>query len=234
MHFDIHLRNDVAGKVKNLVRELHDWNVSETVSVDEIEALSDYVQGFDHCAKPDHPFFIGGADGSGDFPCVTYGDSVVYLVTAMARLYEAAANKLVERKTGIGDIAELLWLPMDPDKAKGQYKEIFERLMGETIESVCQDSDFFQIARKNGNGTASPRDFAGNLIMPEAHDADNIAIQLRSTAEAGVLVQLMKSLDTSDVKNKPIYILEIRLWHYRCLRPRKPFSFQLRKDMRVR
>ena len=69
MHYDIHFRSDVVRKIKDVVEDIHDWTLNDPASPNEIEALADTVQSFEHCAKPDRPFLIAGADGSGDFPC---------------------------------------------------------------------------------------------------------------------------------------------------------------------
>ena len=208
MHFDIHLRKDVAEMIDDIAQEIFDWNAPDSLSKSEIESLAEYVQTFDHCARPDRPFLIGGADGSGDFPCVSYGDAVAYLVTAMSRLYEAAANKLVEKPTGVDRIIQMLWLSDDKDKSEGKYKEFFAKIMGYSLEAVCQESDYYELSRAKGCRLPSPVDMLDNLVLPPAHEADNIGIQMRNTAEAGALIQLMRSLDTTDIKNKPVYILE--------------------------
>lgn len=208
MHFDNMFRKDVAEMIDNIAQEIFEWNAPDPLSKNEIEALSEYVQVFDHCAKPDHPFLIGGSDGSGDFPCVSYGDAVAYLVTAMSRLYEASINKLVEKKTGLDRIIQMLWLSEDKDKSEEKYKEFFSRVIGESLETICQESDYFQLSRDKGCTLSQPQELIDNLVLPPAHEADNIGIQMRNTAEAGALIQLMQSLKASEIENKPVYILE--------------------------
>ena len=209
MHFDIHFRTDVVNKIKDVVQDIHTWNVNDTTSVSEIEKLADYVQAFEHCAKPDRPFLIGGADGSGDFPCVAYGDSVVYLVTAMSRLYASSlSGVLAEKNVSEHDFVDFLWLPEDRAKAKYQYRRFFAQLLNETLETICQESDYYQITKAHGGGAPSPVDLIDTLILPPTHEADNIGIQLLNTAEAGALIRLMHTLDTSNVAKEPIYLLE--------------------------
>ena len=154
MHFDIHLRSDVVNKIKDVVVDIQTWNVNDKVSLNEIEELSEFVQSFDHCAVPDHPFQVGGADGSGDFPCVCYGDSVVYLITAMSRLYAATPSGLTEQAVSNNDIVDFLWLPEDKTKARNQYLSIFAQLIGESLETICEESDYYQITHRITN--ASP------------------------------------------------------------------------------
>lgn len=208
MHFDIHLRSDVVNKIKDVVVDIQTWNVNDKVSLNEIEELSEFVHGFDHCAVPDHPFQVGGADGSGDFPCVCYGDSVVYLITAMSRLYAATPSGLTEQAVSNNDIVDFLWLPEDKTKARSQYLSIFAQLIGESLETICEESDYYQLSKANGGGVPSPMDLIDNLIMPPTHESNNISIQMLNTAEAGALIRLMRSLDTSRIKDEPIYLLE--------------------------
>ena len=63
MHFDIHFRADVVNKIRDVVDDIHTWNINDKTSSNEIEELAKYVQGFEHCPVPDHSFLIGGADG---------------------------------------------------------------------------------------------------------------------------------------------------------------------------
>lgn len=209
MRYDIHFRSDVIKKIEDVVEDIYTWNVDDTSAGDEIDSLAEYVVPFDHCVKPDRPFVVAGADGSGDFPCVTYGDSVVYLVTAMARAYEAASfGKLTEMKVTSADLVDFMWLPADKDKARGRYFDFFERLVDMPLDEICQKSDYYDLAKAHGSRLPSPVDLIDTLICPEAHDADNIGIQLLSTAEAGSLIRLMKRADAMDLEGKPLYILE--------------------------
>ena len=208
MHFDIHFRSDVIDKIKDVVDEIHTWNINDTATEDEIKELTDQAVSFEHCARPDHEFLIAGADGSGDFPCVCYGDSVVYLVTAMSRLYEAKDGPLTEVPVSAEDVVDFLWLPEDKAKARTQFLNTFALLLGDTLENICEKSDYFELAKKHGKGVSSPVDLLDTLILPGAHESNNIGIQLYSTAEAGALIRLMQSLIKAGKPNKPIYILE--------------------------
>ncbi len=208
MHFDIHFRSDVIDKIKDVVDEIHTWNINDTTTEDEIRELTDQAVSFIHCARPDHDFLIAGADGSGDFPCVCYGDSVVYLVTAMSRLYEAKDGPLTEVEVSAEDVVDFLWLPEDKAKARTQFLNTFALLLDDTLENICEKSDYFELAKKHGKGVSSPTDLLDTLILPGAHESNNIGIQLYSTAEAGALVRLMKSLMKDGKPDKPIYILE--------------------------
>ena len=229
MHFDIHFRTDVANKIRDVVEDIHTWNIEDEASLSEIEELSEYVQGFEHCPVPDHQFFIGGADGSGDFPCVCYGDSVVYLVTAMSRLYATSPTGLVEKDVSNNDIVDFLWLPEDKEKARAQYLDFFAQLIGESLESICEKSDYYQLARSHGGRVSSPIDLIDTLITPPAHESDNIGIQLLNTAEAGALIRLMRSLEKLRIADEPVYLLEDTTMSLPLLDSRSTLFFEIAK-----
>lgn len=209
MHFDFNIRGEVTDRIREVVQEMQGWNDTHPAEEQDVSACMEQVVLFDHCAKPDRPFFIGGADGSGDMPSVSYGDTIVYLITAVARIYEALpAGYLSEREVSDGTVFDLLWLPQDGERAKAQFLKTFERLIGEPLTGVCERSDYYELTKKRGARVSSPTDLVGQLIFPEAHSSENISIQLLSTAEAGSLIRLMRSLDTGAVREKPIYLLE--------------------------
>lgn len=212
MRYDIHFRRDVLDMIQDVVGEIKAWNgVSESNGRDSIEALVKRVVSFEHCAIPDRPFLMGGADGSGDFPCVKYGDSYVYLSVAMSRLYEALPSGVLhEHPLSNQDVIDFLWLPEDQMKSRKRFMEGFTRLMGESMEKICDKSDYYEQKKVHGRVPPDRQGLLGEktLILPPAHDASNIGIQLLTVAEVGALVKLMNSLELENRTNMPVYLLE--------------------------
>lgn len=212
MRYDIHFRNDVMNMIQDVVGEIKEWNgISENNDKVGIEDLVKQVVCFEHCAIPDRPFIMGGADGSGDFPCVKYGDSFVYLTVAMSRIYEALPSGVLhEHSIEDNDVVDFLWLPEDQSKSRDRFKDGFARMMGTPIEVVCEESDYYEYKSKHGKVPADKQGLLGDkvLILPPAHDADNINIQLMTVAEVGALMRLMKYSALSQWNNMPIYLLE--------------------------
>lgn len=205
MRFDIHLRSDVKNKIDGVVNAIQTWNAEDSKISQEIEKLSSLVYGFEHCATVDAPFLILGADGSGDFPCVTYGDSFVYLVTAMCRVYRAdPTGKLIEKNIHEHGLVDFAWLPEEIQQANRQLDMCFEKLVGRSLLEVCQISDYLQLAKSHGSAVDSPEELLHTLIRPEAHDAHNLEIQIRTVAELAVLARTIEKLD----HNQACYILE--------------------------
>ncbi len=205
MRFDIHLRNDVKNKIAGIVNDIQAWNAEDSTITKEIEKLSSLVCEFDHCATPDSPFMILGSDGSGDFPCVTYGDSFVYLVTALCRAYKAdPSGKLIEENIHEHSLVDFAWLPEDKQQSNKQLDLCFEKLIGHSLLEVCQISDYLQLAKEHGCSISSPSELLGTMIRPEAHDAHNLEIQIRTVAELAALIRAIEKIDN----NQPCYILE--------------------------
>ena len=210
MHFDIQFREDLLRQIQGVVGDIKDWNADDSALSKELKSLEGRIVPFDHCAIPDHPFRIAGSDGSGDFPCVRYGDSFVYLVTAMARLYEATPdlNHLRELKAPNCDIVDLLWLPEDKKVSNDRFRVFFEHICCVPLSEVCTRSDYYDLCKKNGCAPATSLDLINTLIFPEAHEDNNVRIQMMGTAEAAVFLQLLRSALLSPEDGEPSYVLQ--------------------------
>lgn len=209
MRFDIHFRSDVCNQIDGVVANLKQWNADDEQIRKEIRSLADYVGTFEHCYKPDRDFLIAGADGSGDFPCVRYGDSFVYVVVALARLYSAdkGDSHLVEHDLKIKDVVDFLWLPEAKKKSDPLFDQFFERIGGDTLEHICEESDYNKLSQGTRGVHSSAADIVKDLRKPEAHDAHNIPIQMMGPAETAVLIRALES-DFVAVSNRPVYLIQ--------------------------
>lgn len=210
MHFDIHYREDILQQIREVVGDIKDWNADDTALSKDLKDLEDRIVPFDHCAMPDHLFRMAGSDGSGDFPCVRYGDSFVYLVTAMARLYEAAPDmsRLSELKAPSCDIVDLLWLPEDRKVSSQRFRDFFEHICGESLATICSQSDYYNLCKKHGHAPATSIDLIDSLIFPEAHDDNNVRIQMMGTAEAAVFLRLLHTGNLVQQLGMTAYVLQ--------------------------
>ncbi len=210
MHFDIHYREDLLQQIRDVVGDIKDWNADDSVLSKDLKDLEERVVPFGHCAMPDHPFRVAGSDGSGDFPCARYGDSFVYLVTAMARLYEAVPDtpRLSELKAPGCDIVDLLWLPEDRKVSNDRFCAFFEHICGESLATICQQSDYYSLCKKYGKAPATSQDILDTLLLPEAHDDHNIPVQLLNTAEAAVFLRLLRSGNLLSQTVGTVYVLQ--------------------------
>lgn len=212
MRFDIHYRPDLKEKIKATALAIKDWNQETPEFKKEIESLAQYVTPFEHCTLPDRDFWIAGADGSGDFPCATYGDSFVYLVVALARLYKATKGQrgLDEVEAKGADLLDVLWLPEDQEMAKTLYNEFFERIVGMPLMDICKQSDYRDILKSRDVKLSSIEKFIELLIRPAGHDASNIRVQLLGTAEVSALLKVLRSDWIAKKGDSPAYVIEDR------------------------
>jgi hypothetical protein len=165
------------------------WDVRATPSADHHVKLVDAIEPFSHTTDVGD-LRIGGVDGSGDFPVVAYGDSFVYATVAAATLYQAdAVHGLRELDTGITPLVEFTWLSGSEQQRIASLLESFERLTGYSVEDVIRGSDYSEMRRGGRGGVASVR---AGLIVPPAHDAGNVGVQLRTTAELAAALRLIE------------------------------------------
>ena len=153
--------------------------------------LVDAIEPFEHTTHVPG-LLVGGVDGSGDFPAVAYGDSFVYASVASAALYEAdSVHGLKEVDRGLQPLVEFTWLATSEQQRAASMFESFERLVGRSVDDVLDGSDYADLSR-GGRGTAAAH--RTELIIPAAHDAGNVGIQLRTTAELAAALKLIESV----------------------------------------
>jgi hypothetical protein len=166
------------------------WDLQQPVSPDLQRRLVEEIHPFDHTTTlPD--IVIGGVDGSGDYPTVAYGDSFVYASVASGTLYRAdSVHGLKEVDIGLQPIVEFTWLATSANQRADAILESFERLVGKPVDEVLATSDYAGLSRKRTTDIATLR---AGLIIPLAHDAGNVGVQLRTTAELGAALRLIES-----------------------------------------
>jgi hypothetical protein len=223
MRYDLHLRKDMINKIQNVVSDIKQWNQETSADADEIKKMSEFVGFFQHCSIPDRPFTIGGADGSGEFPVATYGDSYIYLVNALARLYTAAQDGLKELEASDSRLSELLWLPEDAEVRDKRYEDFFANLAGMPLLDLCRESDYLSL-RQDVTGTiCTPEELVNLIVKPPAHDANNVRIHLMTAAEVCCIIKILKSGFT------PTYLLADTTLTLPLIRQRGCLFFELVK-----
>jgi hypothetical protein len=68
--------------------------------------------------------------------------------------------------------------------------ESFERLVGKSVDEVLSGSDYADLSRVRRGDVAARR---SGLIIPPAHDAGNVGVQLRTSAELAAALRLIES-----------------------------------------
>ena len=86
MRFDVHIRSSLKSQLASLASEMAAWEGSPRVDEDEAARIRNSIQAFAHTTERPG-LSIGGVDGSGDYPALTYGDSFVYVTVAHGTRY---------------------------------------------------------------------------------------------------------------------------------------------------
>jgi hypothetical protein len=193
MRFDLHIRKDVRERIAVVAGKMNAWEEKPRLDGNALKKLLNSIQFFSHTTHIEH-FIVGGVDGSGDFPTLSYGDSFVYTAVAQAVRYKSdPVSGLQELGPVDAPVIELVWLPEDTDAAKGSFDASFSSLAGHSIRDVIGSSDYRILKEKHTGRAQSVEQLEKALLRPRASDTGNIGIQLRSTAELGAALRLLES-----------------------------------------
>lgn len=233
MRYDIHLRSDLWEMVNHVLDEIVDWNAAaDSRDSDDVISFSKRAVTFDHCGTPDRPFLIGGADGSGDFPCVKYADVFVYYTQAMSRLYQAVPGAFL-KECEISDapaIRDILWLPAARGESDQRLKNSFSRMLGAPLEDICTKSDYYRLKKEYGRAPADELGLIGDrLILPPNHESNNLSIQLMTVAECASLLRLIRSDELDQLGPMPVYLLEDTTLSLPTVKDRSVLFFEVAK-----
>jgi hypothetical protein len=167
------------------------WDQQLPESPDLRRRLIEAIQPFEHTTNLSS-LIMGGVDGTGYFPAVAYGDSFVYASVASSTLYESdAVHGLKEIDRGLEPLVEFTWLTTSATQRTSAMFESFERLVGISVDDVLSGSDY---SRLGCQGRTDLKTRRSGLIIPPAHDAGNVGVQLRTTAELAAALQLIESV----------------------------------------
>lgn len=188
-----HLRGEVRDRLTALAEQMRDWQVLPTISDQERDRIVEAIQPFRHTTTTE-PFSLAGVDGSGDYPSLTYADSFIYITVAQGTVYQLdQTSGLREVYPAISPLPEFTWLPSDESRCREEWKRAFERLVGQTIRSVIERSDYRGLKAVASGRNSSVERLCAELICPHASDSGNIGIQLRTTAEMSLALRLIRS-----------------------------------------
>lgn len=192
MRFDIHLRADVTEKIGALARQMHDWEEVPRIGDDEAERVRETIQPFSHTTSV-KGLSVGGADGTGVYPAVTYADSFIYITLAQATVYRAEPRVgLREVTTDPPSLLEFTWLPEDEARRRSEFDRTFAALAGADVQEVIRSSDYSRLKQRHAHGAVTVAGLFDGLVRPHAADAGNIAIQLRSCGEMGAALKILR------------------------------------------
>lgn len=192
MRFDLHSRTGVRERLDHLAQQMAAWDEPPRLEDQEIHQLRESVHSFGH-AELVGDFVLGGVDGSGDYPALSYGDSFVYVTVAQATRYRSDASVGLREEAGPAPgIVEFTWIPEDEEQRPAAIDEAFERLAGTDLATIVERSDYRVLKAARTGKQSSVGELVSELIRPHAADAGNLAIQLRSSAELSAALRLMQ------------------------------------------
>jgi len=198
MRFDLHLRQDLKGKVDDLARRMIEWEERPPLDEAERRRLRRAVVPFDHSTAGED-FVVGGVDGTGDFPSVSYADSFVHVAVAQGVLYATDPLTGLQEVEHLAPLVELAWLPEEEARRREGLDAAFAALSGMLVRDVIERSNYRTLKARYARAAQPVAELVQRLIRPHAADLANLGVQLRSTAELGAALRL--------VEKRPRYVL---------------------------
>lgn len=191
MRFDLQVRQAVRERLAEVSSQMAAWDKVDAAPPENYGRLVEAIEPFEHTTVASD-LYVGGAEASGDYPAVAYGDAFVYTTLAFSALYRSdTVHGLREVECGLKPLVEFTWLSANARQRTTALLESFERLAGRTIDEVLEGSDYRDLVPGTRHDTGSLKT---GLIIPMPHDAGNLGIQLRATAELGSVLRLIESL----------------------------------------
>ncbi|MDD4591968.1 MAG: hypothetical protein PHG06_16315 [Parabacteroides sp.] len=78
---------EFVNRIKDVVLDIKDGNARNVLTHQKLNRLIDRVVVFEHCTLPDHEFTMAGSYSSREFLVASHGESHVYLVTGLTRVF---------------------------------------------------------------------------------------------------------------------------------------------------
>lgn len=193
MRFDLHLRSAVREQIQQLAEMMKLCEEKPRLTDHERKHVSDRLRLFTHTTAQED-LFVAGAEGGGDFPSVSYGDSYVYTTVAQATIYKTdAVSGLREVSPAPESVFNFAFIQEDESARRATLDDTFASLAGASLSEVIEASDYKQLKAVESRRPTSVDALRQHLIRPHAADAGNLGIQLRSTAELGAVLRLLRS-----------------------------------------
>lgn len=182
MRFDFNLSAAFQQQVSETAKKMQEWESQTLLGEAAEQAVAQRLQFFEHTPTT-RPLTYLGVDGSGDYPLLTYADSFVYLTTAHATIYGThplRGQGLKEQRLG-ESVLNLAWLPGHYEVTRTETLAAFEQMTGESVAATIEQSDYRRLKPRYLHLTTD--DIISRLVIPQASESGNHAIQLRTVGE---------------------------------------------------
>ena len=193
MRFDFNLSTVFQQQLTQTAQKMQAWEAQTSLDEAAERAIARRIQFFQHTPTT-RPLTYTGVDGSGDYPLLTYADSFVYLTTAHATTYgtHPLPGQGLKETRRSESVLNLAWLPGHYDVTRTETLAAFEHMTGESIADTVEQSDYRTL--KTRYARLSPDEIISRLVIPQASESGNHAIQLRTVGE---LAAALRALNTS-------------------------------------
>jgi hypothetical protein len=193
MRFDLPLRSAVRQQIQQLAETMKSCEEQPRLTDYERKRVSERIIPFNHTTIQEC-LIVAGAEGGGDFPSVTYGDSFIYTAVGQTAVYKSDSVSGLREISPVPDpVFHFSLIPEDEAMRRTSIDEAFESLAGASLSEVIDESDYRQLKAKESRRPATSEVLRKNLIHPHAADAGNLGVQLRATAELGAVLRLLRS-----------------------------------------
>ena len=192
MRSDLSHSPDFQAQMQDVARKMQAWETQALIGEDAARAITDRLQFFEHTAAAVSLTFTG-LDGSGDYPMLTYADVFVYLTTAHATTYAThptPGQGLKELRVG-EELVNIAWLPGAHEVTRQETLAAFEAMTGESIGATIEGSDYRNL--KPRYARMPTQEIIDRLVIPQASESGNHAIQLRTVGELSAALRTLRS-----------------------------------------
>jgi hypothetical protein len=198
MQFDALLKSNLKDQIGQTADRLKAWEKQSGLTEKQKEEIAKRIRFFDHTTHSPTKNRIGGVDGSGDFPVLSFEGAFIHFAIAQATQYRPGRDSPVEVGPEMAPVAYLAWLPESEGQRKKELDRAFTALSGRTIEDVIRQSDYQELKKRYAGRSNLLSTLKRKLLRPQASDSGNLSIQLRSTAELGAALALIRRSETGD------------------------------------
>lgn len=188
----------IKAQIQQVAETMKQYEELPAFSDEERKLLFDRIQFFEHSTKQED-LLVGAAKGGGDFPSVIYGNSYVYVTVANTILFRTdRISGLAEIKSAVEPQVKVSLLHSAGERTDFQLDEVFADLCGMPIEEVIENSDYRNLKASDKNKDPGTDFLYQSLIRPPESDSGNLSIQLKSTAEYGAAINLIRRTEKCD------------------------------------
>ncbi|MFC4452359.1 hypothetical protein [Deinococcus sonorensis] len=179
-------------QLQDVARKMQAWETQALIGEDAARSIAGRLQFFEHTPATG-PLTFAGIDGSGDYPMLTYADVFVYLTTAHATTYmtHPTPGQGLKEQRAWAALVNIAWLPGAYEVTRQETLAAFEAMTGESIQATIEGSDYRSL--KSMYARMPTQEIIDRLVIPQASESGNHAIQLQTVGELGAALRMLRT-----------------------------------------